>query len=274
MVVFEILLMASLVSQPKDAGHVTGSGLFGGAVDKGKQIEVQALYPGGKTLCCFGPEAYRRYLKALRARDEAGVAEVVKEGQAVPLDEGTAVRVLESHDQGFETYRGVDALTGQNTIRSIRVGELIPVSASEVRILTGPHKGKSGWIPSDLHSGTIPVNYRAGSRVLIGMANRQTGRIDPDSKISVASDLKAYDEYWFQHKVGGSASDYGDLTRSRRIIDIPGGTQVSVVAVHERKPNVLTEPAVEVKFLSGSLKGKSAFVHPAEVVWSIRGRRR
>jgi len=280
MVVFKMLLLATLVSQANDGRHITCSGLFGGGpVPKGEEVKVLSLYPGDKTLCCFGPECYRRYLKALQAHDDADIAAIIEEGQAVALDEGTEVKVLDDHNQRYETYRGVDPVTGRGeAIISAKVGETIPVMAYEVRILNGPNKGKSGWLPQDARSRDFLVSYRDGSRVVIGVPergpDRKTARFDPESKVQVARDVEAYNEYWLKYKIYGHVFESGNLTRSRRVIDVSSGTQADVIGLHERRSGVLTEPAVEVKFLVGSLKGKLGYVHPAQITAPTKSKRR
>jgi len=274
MVVFKALLVAVLVSQANDQSHITGSGLFGRPLQKGDEVKVLGLYPGDKTLCCAGPESYRRYLKAVQARDDVGMAAIVEEGQAVLLDEGTEVKILDEHQQQYETYRGASPLDGQPAIISRAVGEPIPVMAYEVRVLSGPNKGKAGWLPEDRHAKELLLGYRAASSVFIGIPDRKTGRFNPEGKVQVASDVEAYNDYWLKYKIYGNVFESGSLTKARRVIDIAEGTPANVIAFHGRKAGVLTEPAVQVKFLAGPQKGRTGYLHPAQITASGKSRRR
>jgi len=67
--------------------------------------------------------------------------------------------------------------------------------AYEVRVLSGPNKGKAGWLPEDRHAKELLLGYRAGSSVFIGIPDRKTGRFNPEGKVQVASDVEAYNEF-------------------------------------------------------------------------------
>ena len=83
--------------------------------------EVSLVVDSGKVVVCVDEAAYKRFTQLAVADDVLGVAGLVASGRAFAVESGTRARVI---GRGFERR--------------------------EVRILSGEHAGRSGWVTSSI----------------------------------------------------------------------------------------------------------------------------
>jgi hypothetical protein len=111
--------------------------------------------------------SYIALMKAVKASDKVGFAELVSQGQLVEVSNRTRVLVIERHTSPVVTG-GVDAV--------------------EVRILDGEHRGKSAWISEALVARMIP--RRQPSEFEIELRKKEQDRREAEER-KAQEDAKA-----------------------------------------------------------------------------------
>ena len=204
------------------------------------QISDQAVMRrrnlGDEIWFCKDIFAYGDYVKYLKAGDEAGFRELKATGRATTLAEDTPVLVLKLLDNELIT-------------------ETFP--AAEVRVLDGPHKDERGWVEAEEIRRMIDIPLKEGE---VGILDGSRAGLNP---VPVSSNQDAFNAYVdFSHTQNQSGIQ--SLLAGKRLVYLPRGTKIRVKKLHVHEE--LLEPLVmEVEILSGSLKRKTGWVHPAYV---------
>jgi hypothetical protein len=229
---------------------------YGQARDAGKATDVPQSY----TPATFRPEAgdrcelgsitggtvavskdffaYEDYAKALEARDKDGLLDLAKAGRLDYLEHGTKVLVIKNHDYGAASDHP---------------------SSSEVRILDGPSKGKTGWVVRSRIKQPVAFPLRVGEE---GVLN---GAIFQGRGVPIAANREAFNRFGEAWNGQDFAMIKG-LEVTKQLANVPSGTRAKVKAIcldpRFRKDFGLDYFGVNVEFTTGPLKGKSAWIVP------------
>jgi hypothetical protein len=184
--------------------------------------------------------SHERYWKAVVANDDVGIKELYDARKVMLCKPGTEVLVIKIHDFG---------------------GASDGPPCAEVRIMDvdGPHKNEVVWVSCGRLSQMVRFPLEVGQEGYLD------GSVFPNGEIPVASSREAYNLF-------GSAWNERDfalitgLEVTKQLVSVREGTRIKVRAIciadQFREDFKLKHMGVNVEFLSGPLKGKTAWVLP------------